>query len=175
MCNSDDPTDDSRPLAKRTLYTELAEEVVRKRRSRPLSRPLLRRVRNSPGVSGDGAGAQYVAAFLQLGARQIPPNARDLQRRMILECRATVDRLVKTGDRCAIALVLLDLTDQDLRALSRAIVLLSDAPVLPRQPIRRRDTGPPTPRHVATPIVANAPPGRPAFAPEYERAERSAA
>src|SRR5262249_9145294 len=97
----------------------------------------------------------------------------DVQRRKTLECRRTVERLVEMGNPCLIVVLLLDLADHDLRALSRALVLLSDAPVFPRQPIRRRDSGPPTLRHVATPIVANAPPACPPVA--SENAERRAA
>lgn len=145
-----------------TLYKELAEEVARRQRSRPLSRALLRRVVRPPAVSADSdahADAQYDAALLQLAACRVPRNAGDLRRRMILECRRILERLVKERIPHVIVMVLLDLSEDELRSVSRLLALLSVIPVFPWQPLRR-DSEPLTPRHVATPIVANAPPAR---------------
>src|SRR5262249_18053806 len=121
------------------------------------------------------ADVLWVAEVLQLTACRIPANASARQRRMILERLAA-----KAGNSefRAIAFTLLALDIETLQLVLRLIARVANSPVFWRQPVPRRNTGPPVPRHVSTPIVANAPPARLPIASErvqFEYAERRAA
>lgn len=99
----------------------------------------------------------FFAAALQLMDCRIPASANAVQRRMILE-RAFA--MASDPEIRAVALRLLALDDDALQPVVRLIALVADSQILWRQPVPRQDTGPPAPRHVATPIVAHAPPAR---------------
>jgi hypothetical protein len=90
--------------------------------------------------------------------------------REILERIAARHPMAEARD---IATALLDLDDEELRLVTLLIGRRLDCTAFEQRHVRRQDTGPPSPRHVATPIIANAPPARLPTAPEY--AERRAA
>src|SRR5262249_35790530 len=145
------------------LYEDLdAHEDARELEPEPL--PLKRRVLRRAARHGLDIGdvvecseVLHIAAVLQITACRIPADASARQRRMVLERLAA-----KAGNSevRAILFTLLALDVETLRWVLRLIARVADSPVFLCQPVPRRNTGPPAPRHVATPIVAHAPPAR---------------
>jgi hypothetical protein len=68
---------------------------------------------------------------------------------------------------------LLEMTEDEFRAAVWVILRLLECCEFDRRHAPRRDTGPPVPRHVSKPILANAPPTHLPIALKY--AERRAA
>jgi hypothetical protein len=148
---------------------EAEQEATEQRRPRALSRPMLRRLRHH-GYPVAPADAQYCATVLQFLAVRFADLDGARQRDVFL--RRVVIRDPDSGAR-AVAMRLLDMDDRELRFVLQLVVQLLSESQAPCQSVPRRDTGPPLSRHVATPIVANAPPARLPIATEY--AERRAA
>jgi hypothetical protein len=159
---------------------EVEEEARWRRRCRPLSRRAIRRVtpaiRRAARASDDldlRFDVEYAAVFLQWAAASQNGHAGSARQRRVIFKRLVAAEL---GPRVRfIAWRLLELPNDELRVVARFFARLLDQldrPVIDRR-VPRRDNGPPARRHVATPVVANAPPARLPVAHRYAE-ERAA-
>jgi hypothetical protein len=153
------------PDSLRPAIAPVSTRVVRRHAPRTL--PALRLL----GTRFKSWPVHKVARILTAHRRSVwAPGAEAPARRRVLKLVAATH---PDADVRAIAAALLELDDEQSHTVAQLIALLSDSPAVRRQRVPRRDTGPPAPRHVGTPIVANAPPARLPIA--SENAERRAA